>query len=68
MAAALDAGADDLRDDGDNWEVICAPAAFDTVSRGGARSWPSPPAPKIAMLPQNLTSSSKARPRSRWCG
>jgi len=31
MTAALDAGADDLRDDGDNWEVISAPEAFPTV-------------------------------------
>ena len=28
MAAALDAGADDLRDDGDNWEVLSAPEAL----------------------------------------
>ena len=31
MAAALDAGADDLRDDGDNWEVLTAPEAFPAV-------------------------------------
>ena len=33
LSAALEAGADDLQDDGDNWEVVCAP---DSV-RGGAR-------------------------------
>jgi len=31
MAAALDAGADDLRDDGDSWEVLTAPEAFPAV-------------------------------------
>ena len=31
MAAALDAGADDLRDDGDSWEIVSAPDAFQKV-------------------------------------
>jgi YebC/PmpR family DNA-binding regulatory protein len=31
MAAALDAGADDLRDDGDSWEVVSPPDAFQQV-------------------------------------
>jgi len=31
MAAALDAGADDLRDDDENWEVLTAPEAFPAV-------------------------------------
>ena len=54
MAAALDAGADDLRDDGDNWEVISAPAAFDTVSEA-VRKLVEPESAAIAMLPKNLT-------------
>ena len=54
MAAALDAGADDLRDDGDNWEVITAPAAFDTVSEA-VRKLVEPDSAAIAMLPKNLT-------------
>jgi YebC/PmpR family DNA-binding regulatory protein len=54
MAAALDAGADDLRDDGDNWEVISAPAAFDTVSEA-VRKLVEPDSAAIAMLPKNLT-------------
>jgi YebC/PmpR family DNA-binding regulatory protein len=56
MAAALEAGADDLRDDGDNWEVICAPSALEAVSR---------PAPKWRCC-RRTWSSSKARRRSRW--
>src|SRR3954470_1099890 len=31
MSAALEAGADDLRDDGDSWEVVSAPDAFQKV-------------------------------------
>ena len=31
MAAVLDAGADDLQDDDDNWEVLSAPEAFQAV-------------------------------------
>ena len=54
MAAALDAGADDLRDDGENWEVISAPNAFDTVSEA-VRKLVEPDSAAIAMLPKNLT-------------
>src|SRR5947208_303535 len=32
MAAVLDAGADDLQDDEDNWEVLSTPDAFPAVS------------------------------------
>src|SRR6266700_540831 len=32
MAAVLDAGADDLRDDDDNWEVFTTPEAFPAVN------------------------------------
>jgi len=31
MAAVLDAGADDMKDDGDNWEVVCPPDLFQAV-------------------------------------
>src|SRR6187431_3368549 len=31
MSAVLEAGADDLQDDGDNWEVLSAPDAFQGV-------------------------------------
>ncbi|MEO5821204.1 MAG: YebC/PmpR family DNA-binding transcriptional regulator [Vicinamibacteraceae bacterium] len=54
MAAALDAGADDLREDGDHWEVLSAPHAFDTVSEA-VRKLVEPDSAAIAMLPKNLT-------------
>jgi YebC/PmpR family DNA-binding regulatory protein len=53
MAAALDAGADDMRDDGDNWEIICAPSALETV-REAVKKIAEPASAEVAMLPQNL--------------
>jgi YebC/PmpR family DNA-binding regulatory protein len=53
MAAALDAGADDLRDDGDNWEVVSAPESFPQVLEAIKALGIEPAAAEIAMLPQN---------------
>ena len=53
MSAALDAGADDLRDDGDNWEIICAPSALEAV-REAVKKIAEPASAEVAMLPQNL--------------
>ena len=53
MAAALDAGADDMRDDGDSWEVVSAPEAFQPVLDAVKALGIEPAAAEIAMLPQN---------------
>ena len=53
MAAALDAGADDLRDDGDSWEVVSPPEAFQQVLEAVKALGIEPDAAEIAMLPQN---------------
>ena len=53
MAAALDAGADDLQDDGDNWEVMSAPDSFQQVLDAVKALGIEPAAAEIAMLPQN---------------
>jgi YebC/PmpR family DNA-binding regulatory protein len=53
LAAALDAGADDLRDDGDTWEVVSAPDAFQQVLNAVRTLGIEPSAAEIAMLPQN---------------
>ncbi|HEY8550119.1 MAG TPA: YebC/PmpR family DNA-binding transcriptional regulator, partial [Vicinamibacterales bacterium] len=52
MAAALDAGADDMRDDDDNWEIICSPAAFEAVAEA-VKKVVEPASASVAMLPQN---------------
>jgi YebC/PmpR family DNA-binding regulatory protein len=53
MAATLDAGADDLRDDDDNWEVVSPPDSFQQVLDAIKALGIEPGAAEIAMLPQN---------------
>ena len=53
MTAALDAGADDLRDDGDSWEVVSPPESFQPVLDAVKALGIEPDAAEIAMLPQN---------------
>ena len=53
MAAALDAGADDMRDDGDSWEIMTPVDAFQKVLEAVKAMGIEPGAAEIAMLPQN---------------
>ncbi len=53
MAAAIDAGADDMRDDGEAWEVVSAPEAFQKVLEAVKALKIEPDAAEIAFLPQN---------------
>ena len=53
LAAALDAGADDLRDDGDSWEVVTPPEVFQPVLDAIKALGIETVAAEIAMLPQN---------------
>ena len=53
MTAALDAGADDLRDDGAHWEIISAPESFDAVAAAVRALGVEPASAQVAMLPQN---------------
>jgi YebC/PmpR family DNA-binding regulatory protein len=53
LAAVLDSGADDLRDDGDSWEVVSPPDAFQPVLEAVKALGIEPAAAEIAMLPQN---------------
>ena len=53
MTAALDAGADDLRDDGSHWEIISAPESFDEVAAAVRALGVEPASAQVAMLPQN---------------
>jgi YebC/PmpR family DNA-binding regulatory protein len=53
MSAALDAGADDLQDDGDSWEVMSAPEAFQQVLDAVKGLGIEPALAEVAMLPQN---------------
>lgn len=53
MTAAIDAGADDLRDDGGSWEIISAPESFDAVAEAVRALGIEPTSAQVAMLPQN---------------
>ena len=56
LSAALDAGADDLRDDGDNWEVVSAPETFPAVKEAVEKLGIQPDSAQVAMLPKNYVS------------
>ena len=53
MSAVLDAGGDDLRDDGDAWEVLSAPDAFQAVLDAVKKLGIEPDSAEVSMLPQN---------------
>ena len=49
----LEAGADDVQDEGDNWEVLSDPAAFEAVREAIKGGGLEPASAQLAMLPQN---------------
>jgi YebC/PmpR family DNA-binding regulatory protein len=53
MSAVLDAGADDLQDDEDNWEVFSAPDVFPAVSEAVKQLGIEPATAQVSMIPQN---------------
>ena len=53
MTAVLEAGADDLQDDDDNWEVFSAPEAFPAVNDAVKGLGIEPVTAKVSMIPQN---------------
>ena len=53
MSAVLEAGADDLQDDGDNWEVLSAPDAFQGVRDAVKQLGIEPATAEVSMIPQN---------------
>ena len=53
LSIALEAGADDMADEGENWEVLSEPAAFEAVRDAVKASGVEPASAQVAMLPQN---------------
>jgi YebC/PmpR family DNA-binding regulatory protein len=53
LDAALDAGADDVNDDGSAWEIVSAPEAFETVRDAVKGLGLEPASAIVAMIPQN---------------
>jgi len=53
LSAVLDAGADDMQDDEDNWEILSDPSAFEKVRDAVKTLGVEPVKAEIAMVPQN---------------
>jgi YebC/PmpR family DNA-binding regulatory protein len=54
LGAVLDAGADDMQDDDDNWEVLSAPEAFMAVRDAVKQLGIEPVSAQVSMIPQSL--------------
>ena len=54
MTAVIDAGADDFREDEDNWEIVSTPDAFEQVRTALIGTGSDPITAEVAMLPKNL--------------
>ncbi len=53
MALVLDAGAEDLRDGGEIWEVLCQPSAYEAVLEAVKKAGIEPTSSSVTMIPQN---------------
>jgi len=53
LNTALEAGADDMRDDGEHWEVLSDPSSFEAVKDAVKGLGIEPASAQVAMLPQN---------------
>ena len=50
---AIEAGADDMQDDGDVFEILTAPENFEAVNEAIKRAGVEPQAAEVSMIPQN---------------
>jgi len=53
MNIVLEAGGEDLRDDGDTWEILTEPAAYEDVLEAVKKAGINPASSSVAMIPQN---------------
>ncbi len=53
MSIILDAGGEDLRDDGSAWEVVTPPEAFEAVRDALVKAGITPASAELSLLPQN---------------
>ena len=54
MSIVLDAGADDLRNDGESWEVLSPPEAHEGVLQALGKAGLTPTSAEVVMVPKNL--------------
>lgn len=64
MTAALDGGADDVHVSGDQWEVVCAPKAFEAVRAAIEGAGIAITSAEVTMLPQNTVRVDGAEARA----
>jgi len=50
---AIEAGADDMQDDGDSFEILTAPDSFESVNEAIKAAGVEPEAAEVSMVPQN---------------
>jgi YebC/PmpR family DNA-binding regulatory protein len=55
MNLVLESGAEDMRDEGEDWEVISAPESHEGVLEAIKKAGITPTSESIAMVPKNLT-------------
>jgi len=53
MNIVLESGGEDLNDDGENWEIISDPHAFETVVEAVKKAGITPTSASVAFIPQN---------------
>jgi YebC/PmpR family DNA-binding regulatory protein len=53
MNIVLEAGGEDLKDDGEHWEIITEPAAYEAVLEAVKKAGITPASSSVAMVPQN---------------
>ncbi len=53
MNLVLESGAEDLKDDGDNWEILTDPGSFESVLEAVKKAGYTPEVAEIGMIPQN---------------
>ena len=53
MNIVLEAGGEDLKDDGDNWEVVTEPSAYEGVLEAVKKAGIEPASSSVSMIPQN---------------
>src|SRR5919197_122431 len=53
MNIVLEAGGEDLKDDGENWEIVTDPSAYEAVVEAVKKAGIQPASASVAMIPQN---------------
>ena len=55
MNIVLEAGAEDLKDDGENWEILCEPASYENLMAALTQANIKPEVAEIGMIPDTYT-------------